>query len=568
MNILGFAGLNHDPSIALLVDGKICMAIESEKVTRHKHEVSFFPEEAIRYVLASAGMTVRDVDVITTNWNAGPLSNGLYLKHALKFVARRSHPWFLLPVLMSICGTHHPAAFLRLQEYRLPKIYKVRHHLAHLGSCYTLSPFEDAAVAIIDGSGELECTSLYHCTGRRVNKLGSMDLPLDSIGHIYTMATVHLGYRMLGDEYKVMGLTGYGSRNRRYDAFFNDLIRLLPEGGYRVDHALAGNYMVNGYKFPESTLPRICAPRRMGEPMTDEHKDFAHCLQARVEETILHVLRHLRKATNSRHLCLAGGVALNCVANGKIREHIDFDDVFIQPAAHDAGTSLGAAAYYAYHVAKQGRPESFTSPYLGPGFDGSVVERELQRCRLPYERVENAPKAAATLLAAGKVIGWMQGRAEFGPRALGNRSILADPRTPEMKDRVNRLVKERETYRPFAPALLAEVMERYFTVIHDSPYMLLAGKVRPERRAEIPAVTHVDGTARPQSVREDWNPRFYHLIKEFSALTDVPVVLNTSFNVAGEPIVITPTDAVRCFYGSGLDALVIGDYLLQKTRIT
>jgi carbamoyltransferase len=261
---------------------------------------------------------------------------------------------------------------------------------------------------------------------------------------------------------------------------------------------------------------------------------------------------------------MAGGVALNSVANGKIRESVDFDDMFIQPAAHDAGTSLGAAAYYLYHVLGRDRPEPFESPYLGPAYSDEAIERELGRVKSDYRRLANPARTAAELLSRGWVLGWFQGASEFGPRALGNRSILADPRRAEVKDLVNRLVKERESFRPFAPAILEQEMPRYFEHLRHSPYMLLVGRVRPERQAEIPGVVHVDGTARPQSVTPHGNPKFYELIEEFSKLTGVPVVLNTSFNVAGEPIVNTPSDAIRCFHGSGLDALVIGPFLVTK----
>jgi carbamoyltransferase len=564
MRILGVGGLNHDPSVALIDGSKIALAIESEKVTRHKHEVSVCPEEAIRLVLRQTGIDLSEVDVMTTNWDARPLANWLYLKQVLRFVRSNCYPWYLLPMFAGIAGSHHKASFLRLQEDRLPPIVPIQHHLAHLGSCYTLSDFEEAAVAIIDGSGEVECTSLYHCRGSSVQKLYSMDLPLDSLGHIYTMATIHLGYRMLGDEYKVMGLAAYGEPRKKFTDFFADLIQLLPEGRYRVNGKLAGNYMASGYKFPLHVRSLIGPPRPADADMTREHEDFAYALQARLEEAVVHVIRHLRKVTGSRNLCLAGGVALNSVANGKIREQVDFENIFIQPAAHDAGTALGAAAYYQYHVLKGDRPDPMTSAYLGPAYGDEHIEAELGRTQARYRRVDDVAGAAAQLIAEGRIIGWFQGAAEFGPRALGARSILADPRQGDMKDRVNKMIKEREGYRPFAPSVLVEEMSTYFDLLTESPYMLMIAKVKPERRAEIPAVVHVDGTARPQSVSRHQNATYYDLISRFRERTGVPVVLNTSFNVAGEPIVLKPADALRCFYGSGLDALVIGSYVLEK----
>lgn len=563
MKILGVGGLNHDPSAALIDGTKIAMAIESEKVTRHKHEISVCPEEAIRFVLDATETSMADIDFITTNWEAGPLPNWFYLKQVLRFVKQNCYPWYIVPTFAGIAGSHHRAAFLRLQEDELPKIVPVKHHLSHLGSCYTLSPFEEAAVAIIDGSGEVECTSLYHCRGRKVEKLYSMDLPLDSLGHIYTMATTHLGYRMLGDEYKVMGLAAYGSPHAKFQRFFSELIELVPEGRYRVNGKLAGNYMANGYKFPLH-VRSVMAPRMADDEITQEHMDFAYALQERLEQAVVHVIRHLKKITRAKNLCLAGGVALNSVANGKISELFDFENIFIQPAAHDAGTALGAAAYFQYHILKADRPDPLDSAYLGPRYTDEHIERELIRTKSRYKRVDNPPEVAARYLVDGKVIGWFQGAAEFGPRALGARSILADPRRKDMKDKVNKLIKEREGYRPFAPAILEDEMPRYFRALRDSPYMLMVASVRPEHREEIAAVVHVDGTARPQSVSRKTNPMFYALIDRFRQYAGVPVVLNTSFNVAGEPIVMRPIDAMRCFHGSGLDALVMGSYVLEK----
>ena len=552
MNILGVGGLSHDPSVALIVDNEIVMAIESEKVTRYKHEISACPVEAIRFILEYNNIDLKNIDYITTNWKAGFLANKLYLKHLFRFAQRHCYPLSIFPTFLSIANSHNKAAFSKLQKDYIPPIVQVKHHLAHLGSCYTLSPYEEAAVAIIDGSGELECTSLYHCTGRKIKKL-------------YIMATIHLGYNKLGDEYKVMGLAPYGRRHQKFEEFFKNLIRLLPNGRYQVDRKLAGNYLVNEYVFPKhtQTIIGLHKPESVSQ-FTQEHMDFAYALQSRIEEAIIHVVRHLRKLTTAKYLALAGGVALNSVSNGKIRENIDFEDIFIQPAAHDAGTALGAAAFVQYHQLGLERPHPFTHAYLGPSYDDAQIESELQKVKAPYKRVKNPAKEAANLIVSGKVIGWFQGAAEFGPRALGNRSILADPRDPQMKDKVNKLIKERENYRPFAPAILEDKMSDYFDNLVNTPYMLLVNKVKHDKHQEIPAVVHVDGTARPQSVDYDANPLFYKLIEEFYNVTGVPVVLNTSFNVAGEPIVMKPVDAIRCFYGCGLDALVIGSFIIEK----
>jgi carbamoyltransferase len=563
LNLLGFAGLNHDPSAALLQDGRIRFAIESEKVTRHKHEITYLPVEAIELTLRSAGLALADLDYIVTNWDAGPRANGLYLRHLAAFAARGVSAWPWIANLAGLDGTHQRYGFTHLLSPRLPPIARVRHHLAHLGSCFTLSPFEEAAVLVVDGMGEFECSSLYHCQGRAVRRLGAMNLPHDSLGHVYAIATNHLGYRMNGDEYKVMGLAAYGGPRPDYTGFFEELIALLPEGRYRVSRRL-GDYIRNCYRFPEALHAAIGPPRRPGEPIEQRHMDFALALQQRIEEAILHMARHLRQATGSRRLCLAGGVALNALANARVQAEAGFEQLFIQPAAADSGTSLGAAAYFHHHVLGRPRPEPMRHAYLGPAYDNPAIEAVLKRARAPYLRLDDPACFAARELAAGRIVGWFQGAAEFGPRALGNRSILADPRQAEMKDRVNQAVKNREPFRPFAPSLPAECAADYFVHIREAPFMLLAGPVRPERRAEIAAVVHVDGTARPQTVEREVNPRYYDLLQAFGKLTGVPVVLNTSFNVAGEPIVCTPEDALRCFYASGLDTLVVGEFAVKK----
>jgi carbamoyltransferase len=568
MNILGYAALNHDPSAAVVAGGVIAAALESEKVTRAKHEINVFPEEAMRAVLKIAGLSFNDIDVIATNYAAGPLSSGLYLPHLFSLLRQRNFDLGVLAGVLIIAGSHNPRLFRKLAERRLPKVVNVKHHRAHLASTFLLSPFEESAVLIVDAAGELDCTSLWHCRDREVRKLHSMDLPNDSLGSVYMLATRHLGYRMLGDEYKVMGLAPYGQPHPKYRRFFEDLIRLKPEGRYQVSGRLIGQIQTNGWKFPASTVQLLGPERQPDEPFTDEHACFAYELQHRLEETILHVVSYLKEATGSPRLCLAGGVALNSVANGRILAESGFEDVFVPPAPHDAGTALGAALHHHFYTSGGARPAPLAHAYLGPQFDDAVIEQELLKAKQCYSRCDDVTKVAANALAAGLVIGWFQGATEFGPRALGNRSILADPRNPEAKALVNRLIKERENYRPFAPAILEEDAGHFLKHVRRSPWMLFVDSVHDAAHDEIPAVVHVDGTARPQTVSEGDNPLFYKLICRFRDLTGVPALLNTSFNVSGEPIVNTPMDALRCFQGSGLDALAIGPFWLQKQGIS
>jgi carbamoyltransferase len=567
MNILGFASLNHDPAVAVLSAGKIVAAIESEKITRAKHEINVFPEVALRAVLGIAKLELSDIDAVATNYAAGLIANRFFLPHVWRMVRARSLDLGGILSTILIGGAHHPRMFAMLTEDKLPPIVPVKHHRAHLASTFLASPWEEAAVAVIDAAGELECSSLWHCQGRAVKKFHSMDSPADSLGSVYMLSTRHLGFRMLGDEYKVMGLAPYGRRNAAFRSFFERLVRLEEGGRYRVDPVLLGRVFDGGWHFPQRTRDIIGPPRKPGAPLEDHHAEFAFELQRQIEEAILHMARFLRQATGSKRLCMAGGVALNCVANGRVLREAGFDEVFVPPAPHDAGTAAGAALHHYYYGLGRERPPRLTSAYLGATFSNDDIERDLSRAGQAFRRLDDAPAAAAAAIADGLVIGWFQGATEYGPRSLGNRSILADPRRAEMKDRVNGLIKEREGFRPFAPAILEAEAPGWFEMIRHSPWMLFVDNVREERRNEIPAVVHVDGSTRPQTVTPEGNPLFHALLARFHQITGVPMVLNTSFNVSGEPMINTPSEALRCFHASGLEALFIGNFLLTKPHV-
>ncbi|MGM0594494.1 MAG: carbamoyltransferase family protein [Pseudomonadota bacterium] len=565
MKILGYSGLFHDSSVALLDDGRLLFATEEEKVRRAKNELTPFPHGAAQRLLSGAGIELGDIDAIAVNFSAGARANRGYLPHLWACLRQRNPDLNIISTALALSTSHTRTAMGHWLKGPIPPLHPVRHHLAHLASTFLYSPFEEAAVAVIDGMGELDCTTTYRCAGRRIQRLSAMTLPTDSLGIVYMMATRHLGYRQASDEYKVMGLAPFGEPDPHFRRFFRELIVLEDEGRYRVDPRLAGTPTRNGHQFPEAVAKRLGGQHRGGpEGFTDAHRSFAFELQRRIEEAVLHVVRHLRKASGCKQLCLAGGVALNSVVNGRLKAEADFDEIFIPPAPHDAGTSLGAAAYLHYYENGGARPEPLADAYLGESFSNEQIEAELRRCRLPVRRIPDPAREAARRLADGQVIGWFQGATEFGPRALGNRSILADPRTPAMRDRVNSRIKEREGYRPFAPSVLEEAAEAYFPGLGASPYMLFIVPASDRARREIPAAVHVDGTSRPQAVSAQANPRYHRLISRFAEETGVPAVLNTSFNVAGEPIVNTPADAIRCFFGSGLDALVMGEYLLEK----
>jgi carbamoyltransferase len=431
----------------------------------------------------------------------------------------------------------------------------VGHHLSHAISAYAYSGFEDAAVVVMDGRGAWEATSIWHGSGGRLQHVATIPFP-DSLGLFYSEFTSYLGFQRNSDEWKVMGLAPYGAPGVKLNAFIE------PEAApYRVNHKqLFGNG--NG---SFSGMTQLLGPARAPEGEIEErHKNVAYAVQDACELAVLSIVRMAVEKTRCRNLCLAGGVALNSKANGKIVASGLVDKIFVQPAASDDGVTLGAALMpYLDHGGCLPN-KAMRHAYLGPAFDDVAIENVLRTYKLRYSRVNDPAEAAAELLSSGKILGWFQGRMEFGPRALGSRSILADPRDPEMNVKVNNAVKFREWWRPFAPSLKKEAASEYLESATDSPFMILTAQVRPEKRNVIPAVTHVDGSARPQTVERDINPLYWRLIDGFEKRTGVPVIMNTSFNLRGEAIVHTPTDAVRTFFSSGMDALVIGSFVVEK----
>jgi carbamoyltransferase len=431
----------------------------------------------------------------------------------------------------------------------------VHHHLAHAISAYAFSGFADAAVLVIDGRGSWEATSLWNGKNGRLEHVWTIPWP-NSLGLFYAQFTHYLGFQPYSDEWKVMGLAPYGEPKMNLRDF------IIPDDNpYRVSTRL----LIGKNSAPSSQIETRLGPRRMPESEIDaRHKNLAFAVQDACEEAMLTLARAAVAKTGCRNLCLAGGVALNSKANGKILASGIVDDIFVQPASGDDGVCLGAALAPYLDAGGKLPVRKMRHVYLGSESSDGEIEKALQTYKLRSTRVADPARAAAEMLANGKILGWFQGRMEFGPRALGNRSILADPRDPEMNAKVNNAVKFREWWRPFAPSLLAEVAGEYLESATDSPFMVLTAQVRPEKRSIIPSVTHVDGSARPQTVERDVNPLYWRLIHEFGLRTGVPVVMNTSFNLRGEPIVCTPTDAIRTFFSSGLDSLVIGNFVLEK----
>ncbi len=565
---LGYFG--HDASAAILVDGEVVACASEERFTRAKHALNLagntlLPRNAVRYCLEAAKVSIRDVDLVAH-----------YCAFRRTTVERRLDQLrpYLSPDDAERVGEAYRRVYGSMLSYeavlrqfqqmtgtRPRRLVAVSHHEAHAASAYFPSGFEEALVLTIDGSGELESSLLAVGRGRRISGLSRTLLPT-SLGTLYLVVTVFLGFGSLDDEYKVMGLASYGDPCR-YRDFFASLVRL--EGG--------GRYSITGLAGPDlqrRMVDQLGPPRRPGEPIVDRHADIAAALQEALQRSVLHTLHHARAETGIPNLCMAGGVALNCALNGAIARCGIFEDVFVQPAASDEGCSVGAAlhAHHALASSPEAPTRRWRHVYLGPSYDEEDIRSALDHHgdELSWHRHEDIAAATAKEIANGRVVGWFQGRMEFGPRALGNRSILADPRDPEMKDRVNAKVKRRESFRPFAPAVLEEEASTYFDMsgLRDSNFMLFAVPVREDKRASIPAVTHVDGTARLQTVPRDTNPLFWEVIARFRELSGVPVVLNTSFNVRNEPIVCSPEDAIRCFLSTEIDRLTMGRFLVEK----
>ncbi len=551
--VLGLNGNIHDSAVCLLEDGRIAYAVEEERLNRRKH-YGGPPDKALATLAREAGVDWREADHYAIPWKPWR-----FLAHNLAEDLRRlpGRPGLHLHSLVNTLDTfgRHLQFEKRFTALGKP-VAVIEHHLAHAASAFFVSGFEDAAILTWDARGEDMSTMLAYGQGLDIHVIRRIRLP-HSLGHLYAQITDHLGFGK-NDEYKVMGLAAYGKP--RFREFFAKTVRLDGPGRYTVDRRFLDYY--RGYT-PE--LLALAPPRKPGEPVADVHRDIAASLQAHLEETAFHLADFLKKETGSKNLCIAGGVGLNGVVNGKLLASGSWDGVYVQPAAGDSGLAIGSAFHVWHTVLRNPRGFIMDRADFGPAFTQAAVEETLTRLKIPFARVEDPAAAAAGRIAAGEVVGWFQGRAEFGPRALGHRSILADPRDPAMKDRVNALVKNREEFRPFAPAILEEDTRLYVDFAPPFPFMIVVLPVKPERRGDIPAAVHVDGTARVQTVSRKASPLFWNLISAVKQKTGVGVVLNTSFNVQGEPIVNTPEDAVRTFFGSGLDALVIEKCLVTKS---
>jgi carbamoyltransferase len=574
MYILGINAYHGGASACLIKNGQLIAAAEEERFKRIKYWAGF-PVEAIRFCLAKAGITAYDLDHvgISRNPSANLHKKVLYalsrrpsfskIRDRLSNAARVSDPKKAMVEALGLDPSALKAEF-----------HNIEHHRAHMASAFFVSPFQEAAILSVDGMGDFVSTMWGVGRGNRLEVLGTINYP-HSLGWLYTAVSQWLGFQKYGDEGKVMGLAPYGSPV--YMDQFRKIVRLQRDGTFELDmdyFALDaegatmtwdGGKPVLGTLFSQKLVDVFGPPRLPRTEMAEHHQNVAASLQAMLEEAEFGLVNMLQRTTGQKALCMAGGVALNSAFNGKVLPNTAFEDIYIHPAAGDAGTALGVA-YYIYHqLLGQPRTYVLNHAYTGPSFTNGRIAKVLDAHGLKYEEMgeEELCRAGARLVSDGNVVGWFQGRMEWGPRALGNRSILADPRRDDMKDILNARIKHRERFRPFAPSILLEATGDYFDQDYPDPFMIKVYNVLPEKRSLIPAVTHVDGTGRLQTVDQATAPLYWQVIKEFENLTGVPVVLNTSFN-ENEPIVSKPEEAIDCFLRTKMDALIIGNYLVKK----
>jgi len=574
MHILGINAYHGGASATIIHDGKLIAAAEEERFRRVKYWAGF-PVQAIQYCLEEAGITIQDVDHIGISRN--PSAN---LQKKILYTLRRRPSLDLVRDRLANAGKVRNlravvAETLNVDPASLKaEFHNVEHHRAHMASAFFVSPYREAAIFSVDGMGDFVSTMWGTGSDNQLRVVDHIAFP-HSLGNFYTAITQWLGFPKYGDEGKVMGLAPYGEP--AYIDLMRDIVRIQRDGTFELNldyFSLGANGAVMTWDdgaptidvlYSDKLIKALGEPRQPRSEITKKHEDVAASLQAMLEEAELSLVRKLQRETGQKALCMAGGVALNSAFNGKVLPSTEFEDIYIHSAAGDAGTSLGVC-YYIYHqVLGNPRVEVLDHAYTGSSFRNGTIAAALNARGVRYEELDDDVIAArgAEIVASGKIMGWFQGRMEWGPRALGNRSIIADPRREDMKDILNARIKYREPFRPFAPSVLEEAVGDYFDQTYPDPFMIKVYNVLPEKQAEIPAVTHVDGTGRLQTVHQATNPIYWGLIKAFENETGVPVVLNTSFN-ENEPIVRTPEEAIDCFLRTKMDALVIGNYLAQK----
>jgi carbamoyltransferase len=575
MVIVGyFSGI--DPAACLLRDGVVESYVEEERLLRYKHAPNVFPIRSIDYCLRQAGLQLQDVDCFAYGWDVRRYTNGDMSAFYQRVNAE--HP----PDPTTLSWQNRLLAWFNQDSFRerlrmelvpffgtneVPPLRFFPHHASHAATAFYMSPYRDALIVTIDGSGDSQCATVWLGSGGRMELIHELEIP-HSLGWFYAAITEFLGFAAYDGEYKVMGLAAYGRPNRQ---FRDALERVVPVAADGWTYNVRPEFIHHGPhtwsdRFTDHLVTLLGLPPRQGPARLEPiHEELAFEAQRLLEDRVLRLVRHFREATGRKHLCLAGGVALNVKMNSRIQQSGLFDDVFVFPIPSDSGTAIGAALGV-YHELTGRRPQPLEHVYLGPEFTDDEIELELESCGLEYRTCDDIAEATADLLALGKVVGWFQGRMEAGPRALGARSILADPRSVDSRDRVNAAIKFREYWRPFCPSLLEQAAPRFMRDAVAAPFMITAFEATEHAADLCPAVVHVDGTMRAQTVNGRAHPRFYALLKAFERRTGVPVLLNTSFNVKGEAIACSPRDALRTFWSTGLDALAIGRCLIEKPQ--
>ncbi len=564
MIILGLNYYFHDSTACIVVNGQLIAAIEEERLNRDKH-TRVFPQKAIDRCLKIANIEYTDIDHIAVSIKPTHNLNKKII-HAFRHISR-------LKTFINHEFTHaikkQKSFWKWYKNYwpskaEGPQTHFIPHHFCHAPGSFFVSPYKKAALLSIDGSGEWATSWIGHGENNTITKISESFFP-HSLGSFYESVTQFCGFRTMYDEGKTMGLAPMGDQNVFKDVV-SDIITIDKKGRIHIDLSYF-NYQNLSWKRCSSKFFKIFGqPRKKEETFKKHHMDVAAAFQRVLEDKVLEICDFLHKKTKEDYLVISGGVSLNSVMNGRIVKESKFKDIYVMPAAGDNGTAIGAAYYLYNGIFKKPRNFIHKDPYLGTSYSNTEIEKILRSFKLPYTYYENIADQASELLKQGKIIGWYQGKMEIGPRALGNRSILANPAFPDMKDKINAEVKFREAYRPFAPSTILEAKEEFFDLTVEAPFMLKVCNVREDKKSIIPAVTHVDGSARLQTVTKESNSLYYDLIKTLGDKTGVPVVLNTSFNIQGEPVVESPIDAIKCFFFNGLDALVIGNYILLKSN--
>jgi len=556
-------GIFHskNSSACLLRDGKIIAVGEEERFNRIK-TTSAMPIKSIKYVMKEAGITLNEVDHISMAWDCTK-----YPDHMESFRSQSLKGRTSIDELIDkkpIWDTEWIEFKLRTElKQQLPPIHYIPHHLCHAASTYYLSGFENSLILTLDGSGEEHATVIWEGSGTDIKKIKEINLP-HSLGWFYSAITEFLGFRAYTGEGKVMGLAPYGKND---ESIKNKLRKIISihEDTYTIDPSyIYFDERTHSGKFTDKLVELLGTPKLHGQEFTQYHKDLAFCTQDLLEEAVSNLISYGFKYVNSNNVCVAGGVGMNCKMNGKVLEHESVDNVFVIPPSSDNGSSIGAALQLYKNLGYDPTQYKMTHAYYGPSFTNEEIKHVLDYCKVNYSYHENIEQITAEKIYNNKIVGWFQGRMEIGSRALGNRSILGNPLNTNMKDIINSHVKHRESYRPFCPSMLHEDADKYLENIDSAPFMIVAYNAKQGIDKKLPAVVHVDNSVRPQTVKKNDNERYWNLINEFKSLSGESVILNTSFNVAGEPVVCTPADAIRCFFGTGIDVLAIGNFIVEK----